>query len=192
MTQDAEWMRAFQTGDRDAFEKLVLRHEVGVLNFFLRMGARRAEAEDLTQEVFLRVYKAAARYEPSAQFTTWLYRIARNCWIDVQRKEGRAPVQVSADRPFSEDGTAIADILPYHGPMPGQRMERAETARLVEDAILALPETLRETFVLSEVQGMKYAEIADALDVPVGTVKSRMFTAVRTLRETLAAHGITG
>ncbi len=192
MTPDAELMQAFRDGDHSAFTKLTLRHEVGLLNFFLRMGASQADAEDLVQDVLLKVYRAAERYESKALFTTWLYRIARNCWIDTMRRCGRQPGLVSADKESAATGTTIAETLPSHTPQPSARMEQSETATLIHEAIGQLPELQREVFVLSEIQGMKYQEIAETLDVPLGTVKSRMFMAVHSLRQTLAAHGLSG
>lgn len=189
MKSDAELMLDFQAGEAEAFEKLVLRHQTGLLNFFARMTNDAAGAEDLTQEVFLRVYRHADGYEPTAKFATYLYRIARNCWIDSVRKHKRRGKVVSLDK-TSEAGQPYRDALECGDDGPVAAMERNEQGRAIEEALAKLPEEQRLVFVLSEVQGMKYAEIGETLGVPVGTVKSRMHVAVRRLRDLLEQAGI--
>ena len=191
MKTDIQLMKEFQKGDRESFEKLILRHQMGVFNFFMRLMRDRQAAEDQTQEVFLRLYLHADRYEVTAKFTTYLYRIARNCWVDYLRRLKRRGRMGSLDKETAE-GANLYDRLAADVERPDARAENEDRAALIEAAIEALPEEQRVVFVLSEIQGMKYADIAETLDIPVGTVKSRMHGAVQRLRDYLMRHGIVG
>lgn len=188
MKSDADLMLAFKAGDTGAFEKLVLRHQIGLFNFFMRMSNKRDLAEDLTQDVFFRVYLHADTYESTAKFTTYLYRIARNCWIDHIRRLKRRGRPKSLDEETAED-LSLRSTLPAATEPPSARMEREEQGRVIEEALAGLPEEQRMVFILSEMEGLKYAEIAEALEIPVGTVKSRMHVAVRRLRDQLVKRG---
>jgi len=189
MKTDVELMTEFQQGNRDAFEKLVMRHQVGVFNFFMRLMNDRDAAEDQTQDVFLRLYLHAENYEVTAKFTTYLYRIARNCWIDHLRRTKRRGRLQSLDKETAE-GVNLYEQLAAPVEEPDAKAKAADRATVVRAAIEALPEEQRVVFVLSEVQGMKYADIAVALEIPVGTVKSRMHVAVERLRDYLMRHGV--
>lgn len=189
MKTDPDLMRELQEGSRLAFDKLFLRHQVGVYGFFARLSGDQELAEDLTQEVFLRLYLHAGTYTPSAKFTTYLYRIARNCWIDQLRRKKTRGTMDSLDRPLSGD-MVLADRLAAEVESPEARLERADRAQAVREGLAGLPEEQRVVFVLSEVQGLKYQEIADILEIPVGTVKSRMHVAVNRLREFLTKRGV--
>jgi len=191
MMTDVELMAQFQQGNREAFEKLVMRHQVGVFNFFMRLMNSREAAEDQTQEVFLRLYLHAERYEETAKFTTYLYRIARNCWIDHLRRVRRRGRMQSLDRESAE-GVNLYEQLAADTEAPDGRVEAEDRVGIINGAIEALPEDQRVVFVLAEVQGMKYADIADTLGIPLGTVKSRMHVAVQRLRDYLQRHGIVG
>lgn len=189
MQSDADLMLEFQRGDRQSFEKLVLRHQMGLFNFFYRLTGQRELAEDLTQEVFFRVYSHAQNYVRRAKFTTYLYRVAKNAWIDHIRRVKRRGRMASLDREDHE-GRNLYDRLHAEAEDPDEALRREDQARLIEDALASLSEDQRLCFVLSEVQGMKYAEISETLDIPVGTVKSRMHVAVRRLRDFLERRGI--
>lgn len=181
---DADLMLAFKDGDVEAFDALASRHQVGLYNFFLRLRADGAEAEDLTQEVFCKLYQHADRYEVRAKFTTYLYRIAKNAWLDHVRKRSRRGVMASLDR-TDESGRTLYDRLPGEPTDPLAGLVAGEEADEVQAAIQALPEEQRMVFVLAEVQEMPYAEIAETLEIPEGTVKSRMHNAVHKLRDRL-------
>lgn len=191
MQSDVELMRQFQRGERDAFERLVLRHQIGVFNFFMRLLRDRQAAEDQTQEVFFRLYLHAGGYEESAKFTTYLYRIARNCWIDYLRKSRRRGLVRSLDKENPE-GVNLYDSLPANTDRPPDRLEAEDKGRIVNEALESLPEEQKVVFILSEVQGMKYADISEALGIPVGTVKSRMHIAIQRLRDFLSRRGVVG
>lgn len=175
-------MAAFQEGDEGAFAELFERHGKPLLNFFYRMCYDRAASEDLVQETFLRVIRSRETWRPDASFTTWLYTVARNLWIDRHRSRKAAPKTVSADLPASDGGGSLVDRVETREEGPVKQVADREAAALVRRAIEDLPEAQRMVFLLAEAQGLKYREIARILEVPIGTVKSRMNAAVARLR----------
>ena len=181
MKTDVELMLEFKAGTESAFEKLVRRHETGLINYFYRMLWDRASAEDLTQEVFLRVYTHAADYEPKAKFATYLYRIARNCWIDHLRRSKHTRKQLSLDATLDED-FSLYDSIVVREDSPVDVARKHEFIEHLIGAVDSLPEQQKSCFVLSEVRNMNYAEVAETLQIPVGTVKSRMHNAMKRLR----------
>ena len=183
---DPELIAALKDGKTAAFTALVDRHQRSLINYFFHLSWDRQVSEDCAQDVFLRLYSHIGTYEPQAKFTTFLYRIARNLWIDRVRSmqaHGR-PVSLQSPVGFTEDRT-LQDRLPAGAPTPVDIIQRQETHQALKDAIARLPEEQKSVLVFSEIQGMKYQEIADILEIPVGTVKSRMFTAMEKLKEML-------
>jgi RNA polymerase sigma-70 factor (ECF subfamily) len=166
---DFALMRRVRQGDTTAFTLLIQRHQGALVNFFRRLGAH-TEAEDVAQETFLRVWRYRMRYQPTAKFTTFLFTVARHAWADHLRrmqKRERIAERVETETP-PHDATA----------------QNTARRRLdAQAALKVLPEKLRLVVVMSLYQGLKYEEIAAALDVPVGTVKSRMFLAMARLKE---------
>lgn len=185
MATDAELMFAFKRGNRSAFESLVRRHQRGLMNYFFRMLWNRQTSEDLTQEVFVKVFTHVESYQATAKFTTYLYRIARNTWIDHLRRTKHQRRVGSLDA-TNEDGRSLGDSLALVTDGPDEELGKRELVERVLNAISSLDEPHREVLVMSEVQGMRYSDIAEALGIPVGTVKSRMFNAMKRLREKLA------
>ena len=185
-SSDVELMRRFVKGDESSFEILVERYEEQLLNFFFRLTRNRQASEDLTQETFFRLIRSKDAYRVKASFRTFVYRIARNLWIDRYRSKRARPQSFSlsgmgerpGDRPMEEQ-------LEGNDPHPGERLESDEARELLSEAVDALPETQREVFVLWLETGMKYAEISKVLGVPVGTIKSRMHTAIHSLKDKL-------
>jgi RNA polymerase sigma-70 factor (ECF subfamily) len=185
---DSELMVRFRDGDEDAFRTLAQRFQRPLVNFFYRLCWDRFTAEDYAQEVFARIVKARARYRPQAKFSTWLFRIAKNYWIDRYRERKNAPLTGSLSHPIRDDGgrpVTLEDTVEGDSPKPEQEARRREIREALSAAVERLSEEQRLVFVLSENQGMKYADIAEILEIPVGTVKSRMHSAVRRLRELL-------
>ncbi|MBQ7251259.1 MAG: RNA polymerase sigma factor [Kiritimatiellae bacterium] len=167
---DCALMAAAGAGDERSFALLVDRHARDLVNFFARMGAADA-AEDLAQETFLKLWGARARYRPTARFTTFLYTVARRVFLDLcraERRRGAFAERLAREIPAVSDGG----------------MEEARRRMDLLAALDGLPPRLKEVLVLSVMQGLPYAEIADILSIPVGTVKSRVFTALGFLRET--------
>jgi len=180
---DAALVAALQKGRLPAFTQLVDRHQRSLINFFYHLSWDRQVSEDCAQEVFLRLYSHLASYEPQAKFTTFLFRIARNLWIDRVRAEtarGGKPASLDAgeDRP-------LRDRVQGGSPTPVELLSRRETQQAMRDAIDRLPEEQKTVVILSEIQGLKYQEIGAILEIPVGTVKSRMHTAMERLKELL-------
>jgi RNA polymerase sigma-70 factor (ECF subfamily) len=170
---DEELMSLVQKQDTSAFEELFRRYEQRVFVFYWRLSADRQQAEDGTQETFLRLWKARVRYEPTGRFSTYLFQIAKNHFLHEQQKQGRRmdlPQAPASETPFyGSDGQLLAGEL--------------QTA--VQEAVARLPEPQRLVYVLSEQEGMSYKQVAQVLDCPVGTVSSRKVQAVRRLRELL-------
>jgi RNA polymerase sigma-70 factor, ECF subfamily len=187
--RDLELMRRFQAGDADAFTQLYERHLRGLLNFFFRLCWDASLAEDFAQEVLLRVYKSGKHWEPNAKFTTFLYRIARNFWIDHCRLLSTQKEKVSLNAEVAGEGElSLIDRLPDDIKPPEDDLDRRELYGAIMKALEQLPEEQRMVFVLSEIEEMKYQEIAEVMDVPVGTIKSRMHTAVAKLQELLGDY----
>jgi RNA polymerase sigma-70 factor (ECF subfamily) len=175
-------MVAFQEGDQEAFALLYDRHSRALLNFFHKMCYDRALAEDLTQDTFLKLLRSRGRYRPEASFKTFLFTVAKNLWIDRHRSQKAAPKTVSSEIRAQEDGATLGDLAEAVTESPVDRLADREAAELVRRALLDLPEAQRLVFVMAEAQGLRYREISRILDVPVGTVKSRMNAAVTRLR----------
>jgi RNA polymerase sigma-70 factor (ECF subfamily) len=186
---DEQLMRRFQRGEARAFETLMLRHRTPVYSFLLRLTGERTRAEDLAQETFLRLVKAAATWEPRAAVRTWVFTIARNLATDAARRQ-RFRATESLDAPAA-DGEGPRHAPPAAtSPGPDQAAESAQLRPRLEAALAALPREQREVFLLREHAGLSFPEIAEATGANEGTVKSRMRYALLALRQRLAADGI--
>jgi len=176
-------------GDEAVFETLVHLVLARLLGFFRRLGADAALAEDCAQDTLLKVYRARANYTARARFTTYLFHVARNHWIDVYRHRKAGPQLVSADAAFGDDEGRSRE---FEGPPnePGAEVGRAELLAALERAVGTLGLEQREVFVLARVENLRYQEIGEILGIPVGTVKSRMHAAWRQIRDALKAEGI--
>jgi RNA polymerase sigma-70 factor, ECF subfamily len=192
--EDAELMLRVGAGEPAAFETLVARMLPRLLGFFRRLGADAALAEDLAQDVFLKLYRGRQAYVPRARFTTFLLHIARNHWIDVYRHRKLGPRTLSTEAGTAsaegDDGAGLGASLRARGPEPSQAADQASLRVALERALAALDAGPREVFVLAHVHGLPYEEIAAILEIPVGTVKSRVHTATRALRQILASLGV--
>jgi RNA polymerase sigma-70 factor, ECF subfamily len=187
--EETELMLRVAGGDEAAFATLVGLVLPRLVGFFRKLGADRGTAEDCAQETLLKVYRVRESYEPRARFVTYLFHVARNHWIDVYRHRRVGPRQVSADAPEGDDERGASDpAAPPQDVSAG--LSRAELSTALRGAMEALGTEHREVFVLALVEGLRYQEIGDILGIPVGTVKSRMFAAVRQVRATLARQGI--
>lgn len=187
---DVDLIAAIKKGDLGAFAALVERHERPLINFFFHHAWDRQVAEDCAQEVFLRLYRHLGTYEPQAKFTTFLYKVARNLWIDRRRASNGHPNALSLEAPVREEGT-LRDRVRSPEDSPVEILQKREAHAALHEAIELLSDDLKSVVVLSEIQGLKYKEIGEILDIPVGTVKSRMHTAVERLKEILGdAHEV--
>lgn len=183
-------LAALVAGDPGPFEAFVTAETPLLLCFFQHLGARRAEAEDLTQDTFVKLFETADQYRPDGRFRGWAYRVARNAWIDRTRRASHAPRLVDdggapGTGASGEGGNGLAHVLDPSAVDPAAAAEQQEGAGRVARALAALPEHHRLAFELGVVRELPYSDVALALDIPVGTVKSRVFHAVRRLRELL-------
>jgi RNA polymerase sigma-70 factor (ECF subfamily) len=155
-------------GDEVAWRELVALHTRRVFSIAYRFVGRVDEAEDLTQDIFVKVFQSLDRYrESDGAFSTWVGTVARNHAIDDYRRRRE-------ERARRIDDPAVLDVLPAEGESPLRSLERADQARLVHRGLRALPADLREPLVLCDLQGLSYDEVAAALAIPLGTVKSRI------------------
>jgi RNA polymerase sigma-70 factor (ECF subfamily) len=187
MTDEA-LMAAYQKGDVAAFAELVARHEKRLWSFVRRFVADSATAEDLLQEVFLRVVRSAAEWQSSAKFSTWLYTIARNLCTDNARRAAfrRAESLDQTPGPGRDDsGPHRLDKIPGHEGNAEKAAMNREIAVRVDQAVAELPVEQREVFLMREVMDMSFAEIAAATKASEPTVKSRMRYALERLRDAL-------
>lgn len=181
---DRDPLVALQAGDPALFEAFVAAESSTFAAFFRRLGVGQSEAEDLVQDVFLKLFRHADTYQPSGRFQAFAFRIARNAWIDRSRRRATRP-RLLGQGPGEEEQEEIFERAPANAPSPGQVVERREEAGRVESALAKLSEGQRLVFELGVVQELAYSEISRLLEIPEGTVKSRMFHAVRNLRTLL-------
>lgn len=189
---DEQLLEAYRTGDTPAFATLIRRYHDDLLRFLIRLSGNRVVAEDAFQETFLQVHLSAESFDTSRRFKPWLFTIAANKARDALRKNSRrraldlsAPVD-SAERAQGNGGggsgggggKSFVDLLEVDVPAPGEGIEDEERARLVQKAVDELPWSLREILLLAYFQRLSYSQIADTLEIPLGTVKSRLHAAV--------------
>jgi RNA polymerase sigma-70 factor, ECF subfamily len=163
-----------QNGDRNAFSELVRIHAQGVLNVIYRMCGNAQVAEDATQETFIQAWLHLGSFRPQTALRNWLYRIAVNAALDILRKEKRILPAAIEDLP----------LMASH-PGPEALLLQSERTVLVQKALLSLPDASRAVMVLREYEEMSYQQISDTLDIPVGTVMSRLSYARKVLKEKL-------
>jgi RNA polymerase sigma-70 factor, ECF subfamily len=173
-----------KAGDDASFDLLLQKYRTPLVNFLYRMVRDAATAEDLAQEVFLRVYRARKQYSPSAKFTTWLFRIATNLALNSVRDNRYRRMQVSLDVPAEEDETPIQ--LPAKEMRIDEHMVERDRAQIIRRAVAALPEKQRVAVLLHKYEEMDYGEIAKILDCSESALKSLLFRAYETLRVQLA------
>jgi RNA polymerase sigma-70 factor, ECF subfamily len=180
---DASLMVAFQKGDTKAFEQLLDRYHRGIVNFIYRLVNNRSEAEELAQEVFLRVCRARESYEPRAKFASWIFRIAANAALKTAERSRRSPVRTAGAAGLEDDGAVGWASDP--SPDPERRMASRETVAIVRDAIARLPAKERVAVVLRRYNGLSYSEIAEAMDCTEAAVKTYIHRGKIHLRERL-------
>ena len=177
---DKQLIDQFIGGQTEAFGALVLRHQDRLFNSLLRVVGSRDEAADVAQDAFLNAYRKIDSFRGDSAFYSWLFRIAMNVALSRKRKQKRDPASLDAggDRTVDQDPTSE----------PSSRMELSEQQVAVRDALGKLSEEHRTVMVLKEIEGLKYEEIAEIVNCPVGTVRSRLSRARSELRERLKRH----
>ncbi len=184
---DVQLMLEVKRGDETSFELLLQRYRTPLIHFLSRMVRDAAAAEDLAQEVFLRVYRARKDYKASAKFTTWMFRIATNLALNALRDGRYRQLEFSLDDPQEgEDGQPQMFEVPDREPMAEQKLIERDRAAVIRRAIHALPEKQRAAVLLHKYHEMDYDEIARILDCSVSALKSLLFRAYETLRVQLA------
>ena len=171
---EAQLVTQAQNGDRNAFSELVRLHAQGVLNVIYRMCGDVQQAEDAAQETFIRAWQNLSSYRPQTSLRNWLYRIAVNVGTDMLRKEKRILPDAIEDLHLTDSGLELESLV-----------SQQERTALVQKAILSLPDASRAVLVLREYEGLSYQEISSTLDIPVGTVMSRLSYARNLLKAKL-------
>jgi RNA polymerase sigma-70 factor, ECF subfamily len=187
---DAALVARCQKADVAAFNEIVGRYKLKIFNYLYRMTGNAEDAEDLTQEVFVRMYTNINRFRAEASLTTWLYRIAGNLCIDrFRRSKNQRGLVSSLDAPLrfddATDGESATRDISDLSSAPETLLGRKELSGQIEKALLKLPEKLRSAVILHDIEGMAYDAIAALEKIPLGTVKSRLFNARVALREQL-------
>ena len=189
MTREQEYLivQRVLEGDTNAFEELVLEDEKKVYNVALRMLNNSEDAADMTQEAFIKAYNSLSGFRGDSKFSVWLTRIVSNLCLDFLRSRNRRPtVSLSME---DEDGEDVQLDIADTSQSPEQLLERSLTRESVRRGLQSLPEDYREILLLREIQGLSYDEIAAALDIEVGTVKSRIFRGRKKLCDYLIKDG---
>lgn len=183
--EDLAIIEQFQSGDLSAFDELMKRYKKQIFSYIYRLVKNWEDTDDLTQEVFIKVFQALPRWKPRAKFSTWLYTIARNVCIDYHRAKSRRRPSYSIDDEDIIYGTPSADDV-YSD--PEKVVIEKETGKMIRDAIEQLSDRQKEVFVLYHYQGLQIKEIAEVLGVAEGTVKIHQHRAVKKLRESLKQY----
>ena len=183
---DEELVEACLAGEESAFDVLLGRWEKRIRGAIYRLVGSDEEARDLCQEAFLKAYKSLRSFKREARFSSWLYQIALNLCRDRMRRR-RGKTMVSLDE-LEEGGAA----MPVAGPTAFDLLQERDTSRLVAQAVESLPDEQREVIILKEYQGLTFLEIAQVLDVPISTVKTRLYRGLDQLRSRLEREGVRG
>ena len=182
---DVQLMLDVKAGDSESFGLLLRRYRTPLVNFLYRMVRDTATAEDLAQEVFLRVYRARKQYAPSAKFTTWMFRIATNLALNSIRDNRHHQMETSIDAPVGDEDSAPME-LPSRELRIDEHMVERDRCDVIRKAISSLPEKQRVAVLLHKYEEMDYGEIAKILDCSESALKSLLFRAYETLRVQLA------
>lgn len=179
---DQQLVERAQKGDKRAFELLVMKYQRKLGRLLSRMVRDAAEIDDITQEAFIKAYRALPQFRGESAFYTWLYRIAVNTAKNYLMAKGKREV-IKSDI-VDEDGEIMEDILmPHDIATPDAELQTKQIAKAVNETVEALPEELRTAITLREIEGLSYEEIAQMMDCPIGTVRSRIFRAREAIAE---------
>ncbi|HEY8152015.1 MAG TPA: sigma-70 family RNA polymerase sigma factor [Vicinamibacteria bacterium] len=184
---DEDLVVAFQSGDIPAFDQLVRRWDRKIQGVIYRLVGNHDEARDLSQEAFLKAYRALGTFKQEARFSSWLYQIAINATRDRLRRRRRR-ADLSLDDVEEKGESSLRDA----GPSALDLIESSDLSRAVAVAMATLPEEQREVVILKEYEGLTFPEIAETLDVPLSTVKTRLYRGLGQLRIRLERQGIRG
>lgn len=184
-TSDVDYLARYREGDKHAFRQLVDLYRDRMLQFFFRLCWDRDRAEDLTQDLFLKLMLGSKRYRAEGRMTTFVYRVATNLWIDHYRQQRPRPRFYSFDQVVHAEDDVQTRQYAGEGPSPVEQIEEDEERAAMRRGLERLTEPHRLVFELAVYQERPYGEISELLNIPVGTVKSRMHNAVQALKEML-------
>ncbi len=189
MHADTALVLRAQANDRAAFNEIVLRYKAKVYNYIFRMVHSALDAEDLTQETFVRAYLSIRSFQSRSSLNTWLFRIATNLCIDFSRKNRRVQgMTTSLSQEGEEDSGDVEREIPDSAYDPQRLLMNTELGNKLNEALMELPIKLRTVVLMYDIEGLPYEEIANVLSCPLGTVKSRLFNARGVLRTKLAPY----
>ena len=190
---DERLLERYLNGELWAFQQLVERYQRELFHFLVRFLGNRAAAEDVFQEAFLQVHNSGESFDLSRRFRPWLFTIAANKARDLMRSQARrptSPLQAEISPGGDGDGGQFIDLMAADIPTPDEPLSREELAQDVQGVVMGMPDHLREILLLSYFNQFPYKQIADILDIPLGTVKSRLHAAVGTFADRWkATHG---
>lgn len=184
--EDAALIRRCQRGDTEAMDQLIQAYQKHVFNLAYRLSGNYDDAQDIAQEAFIRVFNSITTFRGDANFTTWIYRIVTNVYLD-ERKKQRVREHGSLDEYLELEDSSVTRQIEDPSPGPEDAVEQRERHELVGQAVLQLPENQRVMIALYHFQGRSYEEIAAMMQLPIGTVKSRLNRARLALKEKLGA-----
>ena len=185
---DMSLIERCRASDESAFNEVVSRYKAQVYNYIYRMTGSSDDAEDLTQEVFIRMYTSIDSFRSQSSLSTWLFRIASNLCIDRFRRSKTRAAAFSLDEPIQGNDSESGHEIPDSTYEPQRLLENTEMAEQIQLSLAQLPEKLRAAVILHDVEGLPYDEIAQIVGCPLGTVKSRLFNARMQLREKLSGY----
>ena len=180
---EKELIARLQARDEAAFEELIRQYEKKVYSLCFRMCGNAEDAEEAAQDAFLALWRGIDRFRQESSLSTWIYRLASNACIDLMRRKKKGAGSVSLD-----DEELFVDAVDP-APQPHEEAERRETQRLLQEGLLSLPAEYRSILLLREIEGLSYSEISAALDLELGTVKSRISRGRTLLRNFLSVNG---
>ena len=185
---DMSLVERCRASDESAFNEIVSRYKSKVYSYVYRMTGSSDDAEDLTQEVFIRMYTSIDSFRSQSSLSTWLFRIASNLCVDRFRRSKTRTPAYSLDEPILGKESETGHEVPDSTYEPQRLLENTEMAEQIQLCLAQLPEKLRAAVILHDVEGLPYEEIAQIVGCPLGTVKSRLFNARMQLREKLSGY----
>ena len=177
-----------KNGDREAFNILITEYQSKIINIAYGIMGDKEDAYDAAQETFVKIYKSIGTFQGKSSFDTWIYRVTTNMCMDLLRKKSRTIVSVSIDAAMDTGEDEVKADIPDSAPTPEEQMESSETVRLVRDAINGLSDEYRQIITLYDIEGFSYDEIVSILNIPSGTVKSRLSRARKALKKVLSEN----
>jgi RNA polymerase sigma-70 factor (ECF subfamily) len=185
---DNELMKRVGSGELAAFKRLVEKYQRIITGTIYRYTGNHHEVEDLAQEIFFKVYKAAKRYTPQAKFSTWLYKVVVNHCLNYQRRQRRDALITSVDNSYSANNKSSLQLAEAQNKQPEKLLQQQEIQAAIKRAISELPDRQRMALILYRFEGLSYKEIAKALGCSLSAVESLLFRAMTKLKEKLKTY----